>query len=397
MGGRRLILLGTILAAGLLVVSCGGGDNNSSTDASLPTATAELIRLVVPTREPGQIWVDALWFADETRGWAGGTYCGESSERQDCIGLIFATNDGGRTWTPQYRGNVAPMQLQFVDSQRGMALGYAAVDAESGPAHVLVTQDGGLHWKETYSLATDRAQLALAAGDAWIVASRCARQGLEPQDPCRIDLLRSSDDGDNWTETELPIRGFNVRLSRPTPSDAWLVAMDADVAPVLMVTRDAGAAWTQLAAPWSGGPSELFFRDAEQGWALVGGGPAAGSQPKEIFATRDGGQAWVHLAGSTSWRQAPPTSGSLTTGGYVGPMVFTSSTEGWMALARLGLLHSSDGGVTWQSVYQEGDGLYAVQFVDPQHGWAHNKHTFIATDDGGSSWRVVPVPTVEGQ
>jgi photosystem II stability/assembly factor-like uncharacterized protein len=137
----------------------------------------------------------------------------------------------------------------------------------------------------------------------------------------------------------------------------------------------------------------FFFRDADEGWALVGGNLSAGVQDKEVLSTSDGGNTWVRLAAAPAFSKTPPT-GTLTPGGYIGPIVFTSSTEGWMALSRLGLLHSTDGGVTWGVVYQDGDGLNAVQFIDPQHGWARRGTTFIATDDGGRTWRVVPIPTV---
>ena len=74
----------------------------------------------------------------------------------------------------------------------------------------------------------------------------------------------------------------------------------------------------------------------------------------------------------------------------------TSSTRsnGWI-VGRSGLiLHSSDGGETW-SEQKSGmeKHLFAVDFVDPQHGCAVGDWgAILATDDGGETWQPRPLP-----
>lgn len=54
------------------------------------------------------------------------------------------------------------------------------------------------------------------------------------------------------------------------------------------------------------------------------------------------------------------------------------------------ILHSRDGGKTWQTQTSGTRArLYALQFVDPQLGWAvGNEGMILATDDGGATWQV---------
>jgi DNA-binding CsgD family transcriptional regulator/photosystem II stability/assembly factor-like uncharacterized protein len=398
LGGAMLVA--TVAGLGLLAVLLWRGGGGAPLDMA---GSASPVVIQMPTPRPGQIGLRASWLAP-SQGWVGGASCqGEGTSRVCAVqGFILVTEDGGNTWTEQYRGDLVPVQLQFVDTERGMALAYpvrqfadgkcavsGAVDFCEGPAHILITTDGGQHWTDSYSLDAGIALFALAEGDDWIVTRDCPAATA-----CPFRLHRSSDDGRSWTETELPVQGFSLSISRPTKDDAWVYGTAGSTAS-LAVTHDGGSTWRLVSAPSAGGPTKLYFIDASQGWALLGDGAAAGSQPKEVFGTHDGGQTWTHLAGTLLWPPTTPTTGTLSIGGYVGPMVFTSSTDGWMVLARLGLLHSVDGGISWVPEYVNGDGLDDVQFANPQRGWVVSFGLILATDNSGSSWRLVPVPTVQ--
>lgn len=88
-------------------------------------------------------------------------------------------------------------------------------------------------------------------------------------------------------------------------------------------------------------------------------------------------------------------------------LFFTDATDGWIALSRGGLLHTADGGTTWQSQLADRfarnlpavDGgpagidyseAGAVQFLSATQGYALlNRQYLMQTTDGGKGWQVL--------
>lgn len=112
--------------------------------------------------------------------------------------------------------------------------------------------------------------------------------------------------------------------------------------------------------------TDVSLVDSRHGWTVGGG---------VILATDDGGQ---------SWRQQQS---GVKTSLYA--IQFTDPQHGW-AVGHDGIILVTDnGGQSWRP-QQSGvkTVLWAVQFTDPQHGWAVGDSVVIlATDDGGQSWR----------
>jgi photosystem II stability/assembly factor-like uncharacterized protein len=82
-------------------------------------------------------------------------------------------------------------------------------------------------------------------------------------------------------------------------------------------------------------------------------------------------------------------------GGTLQGVDFAGDTLGW-AVGDGGLIiHSADGGVTWQpQASQTNLSLCDVQFLDSDHGWAvGDGGVIVATDDGGDTWNVQSTPT----
>ncbi|MEQ8766883.1 MAG: YCF48-related protein [Planctomycetota bacterium] len=93
----------------------------------------------------------------------------------------------------------------------------------------------------------------------------------------------------------------------------------------------------------------------------------------------------VSPSGGSRWtKQAPiPTSFSVKS------MVALSETELWGAASPFfgaggELVHSTDGGATWEPVIELGH-INAVYFVDAQHGWVAGNGLWHTTD-GGETW-----------
>jgi photosystem II stability/assembly factor-like uncharacterized protein len=89
-------------------------------------------------------------------------------------------------------------------------------------------------------------------------------------------------------------------------------------------------------------------------------------------------QTWVNL---DPFNQPP--------GNLLHSVSFVDETYGWTVGEGGYILHSADGGSTWQ---EQGEGvteedLFCVDFVDRQHGWAcGNSGVIVYTEDGGQSW-----------
>jgi hypothetical protein len=144
--------------------------------------------------------------------------------------------------------------------------------------------------------------------------------------------------------------------------------------PLLLRTTDGGNHWdvvqpdlgdAQAAAGW--GALEVVFTSPEVGYAVRDPNTEAGPPLKGIdarlFATRDGGRRWQALTLPVS---VSPTGG--LSGLDDGHLYITSGSD---------VLASADGGMSWRSLHADSPlPLFAVQFLDPQHGLAV----------GGESW-----------
>jgi photosystem II stability/assembly factor-like uncharacterized protein len=123
------------------------------------------------------------------------------------------------------------------------------------------------------------------------------------------------------------------------------------------------------------------------GAAHYGPGAATGGA---ILATEDGGRAWTIVT---------------TTSGPVVQVLVTGARDSWALSACEAdgcspqILHSGDGGVTWQS---QPTRLTWLSFSDPQHGWGVSESNlmsggggagqFVRTLDGGATWTPVASP-----
>jgi photosystem II stability/assembly factor-like uncharacterized protein/DNA-binding CsgD family transcriptional regulator len=386
--GLALLAWGLSRSGGGQVVEATGTPTSAASVPSPSPATGLI--------EGPNVSVRAFWMADSRNGWMGGASRGCQVNGGACVGVIFHTSDGGQSWDEQYSGDVLVSGLAFDDRELGFAIGTTGTCdtiTSACPSSVLRTTDGGLHWSQVTTTLDQLLHLAVSANDAWVLGRGCVSG--QPSSACDWKLYTSSDGGSTWNSSNLPISGFATDTSRPTANDAWIVTSPTGPGNAqIIVTHDAGETWQHLSSPDAGFEQRIFFRSANDGWLVVAGQPAAGSQFKEVFSTTDGGQTWTHLAGalappSGNLQEAPGV--GIPISGYLGPVVFTSDLDGWMASPRYGLFHTSDGGANW-SLSLTDDNLSAVQFTDPQHGWAVSLISFWSTSDGGDTWQRTSPP-----
>jgi photosystem II stability/assembly factor-like uncharacterized protein len=278
--------------------------------------------------------------------------------------------------------------VQFADVNTGLAVGTTIACAQefgpSCPSTVLATSDGGASWVVLYEPLRRIVDMSVTADDAWLLTNDCVTGDL-----CESRLLRTTERDGTWAETLLPFA--IASFSRPTRDDAW-IASGADVA----VTHDGGESWSELPVPdlayGVSTQSAIFFLPSGQGWLLVGDGAGAGSQPKELFGTTDGGLTWHSLSGNLDIDDfaTPRPPGQLGWVGYVGELYFTSPEDGWMTRGRGGLSRTADGGITWEVLLYDDSGP-RIQFADADHGWVIFHNVPQQTRDG-ETWEPISVP-----
>jgi photosystem II stability/assembly factor-like uncharacterized protein len=200
----------------------------------------------------------------------------------------------------------------------------------------------------------------------------------------KFGLIFLSKNGKSWQQTP---SGTNKTLSAVSFADHQHGFVVGSAGTVL-ATDDGGMTWRaqnsttkdQLLGIHALSPLHVF---------AVG---AFGS----LISTSDGGRIWSKH--ELKWDSLIQR--IVTEGGYVEPnlnaVYFSSPENGWV-VGEFGLvLHTQDGGKTWNSQRYGLDfpQLYAVQFRDDRQGWAIGQNgNLIRTTNGGQRWSAVEIPT----
>jgi photosystem II stability/assembly factor-like uncharacterized protein len=288
-------------------------------------------------------WLHAVYFLDETRGWAvGGS------------GILLSTTDGGKVWRALPRpAEDALLDVYFSDESNGWLVCersiYDLKTNDEPRTYLLRTMDGGTTWKKINVIGKDvdtRLVRALFAGEGrgWAFGEAGA-------------LYTTRDGGANWERQRVPTRHLLLGGWFLNAEQGWLVGAGATV----LQTNDGGETWHTGAlpglAPASGNNAgaervrlrATSFVDRKKGWAVGAGG--------RVFVTRDGGRTW-DAQGS-----------NVATDLF--DVKFLDEFEGWAVGAQGTLIHTADGGAHW-TVEQSGTThtLERLCFVGRKRGWA---------------------------
>lgn len=330
----------------LVSFSMSDGKNGLAIDAGGNLrATADGAR-TWPVQLPGEDFdLMDVHFADRKRGWAaggagrilvtddGGNHWREAARRLDTAlrridtatlpsgrarawiggdkGRIAASSLEGRPWQSSWRIQATPARgriydLDFMDERRGVAVGERGL--------VIVTDDGGAHWRrgaaavgETLRAAVYASEnLLLVAGGGTLLLSRDGARSFSQIPPrgvlgagsiVSVDasdsthlfalqregyLLRSADGGETWVRGRIDEQ---VRLSKIqflNSSRGWVLGRRAEGGSVLYLTDDGGATWHAVSLPGIAARN-FHFIDAKYGWLAA---------PQAILHSVDGGRNW---------------------------------------------------------------------------------------------------------
>ncbi len=120
--------------------------------------------------------------------------------------------------------------------------------------------------------------------------------------------------------------------------------------------------------------SDVWFVDADTGWACGALKSSATEEGGFIINTRDGGKTWKLQMGDPH---------SATRG--VAKLFFLDATHGWATQNGSKLLRTTDG-ENWETVGNGSPG-WALAFVSPQVGFHIEGERLLMTTNGGASWK----------
>jgi hypothetical protein len=362
--------------------------------------------------------------------------------------LLAATSNGGHTWSvvdPHLyigftTGGGSTPQFEFTSPKQGYMWGENVLI--NGEAPLLVTNDGGLTWRAA-QIGGPVVQDVSAIGDnVWALVGGCPPISAAT-DTCPVDLDVSTDGGLTWSPATAPTSPppppaaitpsgatssvtYESELARITLQQAYVLEQTTPATTmVLSFTGDGGASWSSLPvpcnAPYDLG-AELAASSTDDLWLLCGSQGSAGSQPKELFRSDNGGQSWLlasqangadTAAGATTdtgaaagssgaVNAAPAASSFLPLAGYIAPftighknLAVASATTAWLFPGSGGVYKTTDGGITWVEVpdlrHAEFDngGAADVTFISITTGWVTEFGVGLWHTGNGNTWSVL--------
>lgn len=187
-------------------------------------------------------------------------------------------------------------------------------------------------------------------------------------------MARTMDGGRSWVPVDCEAVGRLYAVDFATTEMGCAVGYG-----VVLHTRDGGASWSAATCPggvlpWLGG---VAFADARRGFA-VGGGDAP-----VLWRSDDGGATWRDAGGSLP-------DGARDRG--LRAVAFFDAQNG-VAVGSGGLLlHTADGGETWQlrAGGTDESWLKGLGLIDARRGVAVGSHgVVLGSVDAGASWQQV--------
>ena len=373
----------------LVVAACG----SASTGVGSPPTKTPSPTPTVPSGPVVTVPITSVTMITTTVGW-GAVQPNSGSDNQP----IAYTVDSGRTWY-----NVSP--ADFTPSQHGFFGIYAMSSTEAwtwADNTLWHTADAGAHW--TKSLVPKAAFGPVKNLDfinsttGWMATTGEGAAGT-----ISMDIWQTTDGGATWTHTTgYPgLGGHNIGIGFANATTGFATSFDeASSGMLISVTHDAGYSWSGVSLPV---PGDLYqggccstveppvFTSVTNG-VLEVLYPTNPDPKLVLYHTTDAGTTWtlgpsISIAGFPIGQGGSPPV-SVTANGEVFAAITAAS--GSVALYDLPFAASS-----WTQIQTTTPllaGLTQLDFVDALHGWAVAKAGLIGSSDGGVTWTVLHAP-----
>jgi photosystem II stability/assembly factor-like uncharacterized protein len=334
-----------VVALVLVAAACGGSRSSGAFPRRVPGASVASTAMGVGSASslPGRGVIDrneivTVSFVDSEHGYA--------ALRN---GVVAVSVDGGRSWraagTPpgSGSGSCECIGVDFTSVADGWAYG--------APVARYVTSDGGRTWRDTHPGGSVEALEAIGTSIMSLV-------GCADSTRCVAALDTSLDGGRTWHRSHLPgIETGTADLDRVDLRTAYVWIRTAGlIASPLLVTHDAGRTWQRRAAPCTPGNGHdvLSVLDVNDLWFACGFGDGVGSGGKAVYRSHDDGRHWLLVARTDFTHK---TIGNLPTTGYLSELQAVNDQVALLGLARGSVWVTRDGGHTWKTVIELGEGF----------------------------------------
>jgi photosystem II stability/assembly factor-like uncharacterized protein len=352
----------------------------------------------VPFSDSATASLNGVCFISPTHGWTVGA-----------SGRIYATTDGGDSWSQQSSGTSRVLQrVHFIDDDHGWAVG-----GWGGSSFlVLRTTNGGGTWQDlsfgNYAYSVDDVYFADSL-HGWI----CGRDNtIEPH------IHHTTDGGTSWTRQTVPAGSGAVdAIDFPTLTHGWATTSSIYNSPAgaILHTTDGGANWAIQGYTYLHYNNCLDCQDTLR--IAIAATQILYTTDAKVFVTSDGGQTWtshpyliktytqgiqyieddIWVAAFYSQILKSTDNGSTFNWSYKAPawnsLAWADSLCGYVvAGTNVGTdgycARSTDAGQTW---FYDPDmpGGAQVQFIDADNGWMlreGNSSGVYRTTDAGMTW-----------
>jgi photosystem II stability/assembly factor-like uncharacterized protein len=270
--------------------------------------------------------------------------------------LLYA--NPGVDWEPQESGSSGRLRnVYFTDTSHGWIVGEAGV--------VLSTANGGEKWVPHDAVTTSDlfGLWFLGENTGWITGGN----GLAVGDGF---ILKTTDGGGTWSSEVIPPTERIRSIQFVNPSEGWAVGNHG----LVIHSTNGGGSWQSQPSGTTADLSDVRFVDTLHGWAVGTSGTT--------IRTTNGGQSW----------QVVPISGQ----GYLASVDFVDPLNGWLTGSQASIYRTTDGGVTW--VFQRDDpttysNLLDIDFLDADTGWTVGAVGIdgqsFTTIDAGNTWNAM--------
>lgn len=299
-------------------------------------------------------------------------------EGKGCIvgnhGLIITTTQWSDQWVRNSHGNDACLfSLSFPDNLNGWAVGSAAYSNSGfgGGSTIIHTTDGGQIWNEQFSgiQVVWKSICFVNSDDGWAVGSDYP--ALNNLGGC---IIYSPNGGADWSIQNTDLNHFYNDVFFLDEYNGWTVGYYyeyPDSEGILLSTSDGGAIWQQQALAFNNQLNAVHFPDLVHGWVV--------GQQGAIYNTMDGGINWHEQQSYTDMNLVS--------------VHFTDTLNGWVVGRNLYsdgiILHTTDGGNTWQEVDSIDNSFSSIYFRDVDNGLiAGSGGTILVTNNGGDTWQL---------
>jgi len=191
--------------------------------------------------------------------------------------------------------------------------------------------------------------------------------------------LLTEDSGRSWRKMKIETMKFKA-INFNNLLQGWAISEDSE----LWKTTDGGINWASISRIDYGSgsvipPSHIKFIDQFEGWCL---------NVEAILHTQDGGITWER-------REFPSFPLWL--------LRFQSRNTGWICVGNHppeepnAIYRTTNGGKAWEKIEipetnRGSDDIHDLVFIDEQKGWLTNNRGIYQTTDGGTTWREQTLP-----